>query len=170
MTETANGHDAAQAVPTPDQVPALVVAEVLHWGASPEGDEVVVFVKTVTGQTVRIATPSIEALTSLVETLKLARAQAQRNAAKDGDAKVAPRAVGNLAVGMVTGTAGVVVVLEPGTPDETAYIFEPHAAFKMAELLASEAGRQLHNVKGVAVPRRPGVLLGPNGAPLVRSP
>lgn len=141
MTEHANGAATDAHEQQPDKpLPVMVLQEISHWGVSPEGDEAVLVVKTISGQSLRVLMP-VTVLADLNSTVRIASLVARKNQAEHkggGEQLVAADTLDAFSVGHMDKQTGVLLVINPDKPDQHAYGMEATTALRLGQMLASE--------------------------------
>lgn len=139
----------ASTSPTPDQqqqLPALSIAGVEHWGVAPEGTNVLAIVTTETGQRVRLFM-TFDALSDLLPVLRSARNQAMVNQAQarsDGAEPICAERADTFKVGHTAELDGVLLVINPDCNDQATFAFDSASAMRCAQQLANEAQQRMH--------------------------
>lgn len=121
------------------QMPALAVEEVLHWGASPDGADVVIIVQSASQGPVRLAMTS-KVVADLLTTAQSARLQAAKNAqAAGGEDAVAAIPVNSYKVAALAGGKMTLLMIDPNAPTEMVYMLpDPQVAIDIGRALVAE--------------------------------
>lgn len=140
MPDQANGNETelAPALATA-AIPALAIADIEHWGVSPDGMDAVLIVRTVTGTRARLVM-GVGVLNDLLSTVRIAAATARQNQANtnNGDQLVAADKLDGFSVGHMSGQSGVLMVINPDKPDQHAYGMDSTTAMRLGAMLKTE--------------------------------